>query len=225
MNHLVVNGWYLTDDYHRDNGEGADFYSVGKSRGCGGVAIWAADKPALSRNFETSRVLANGPIRLVFELGYPPFEAGPGVKVAETKRITLDAGKSFNRVTSTFKLEGSTAAPMVGVGIAKHPGADLKTDKLWMRTWEPIKDDGGSLGCAVVLPAGAAPAVKQTDLDTFLVAKAGTNASAPFVYYMGSEWSKRPGGAADAAAWTKAVQDEARDVAAPVKVELSAKKK
>src|SRR5262249_3495517 len=59
VNKLVVNGWYLTDDYHRDNGEGADFYSVGKSRGCGGVAVFAGDKPALSRNFETSRVLAN----------------------------------------------------------------------------------------------------------------------------------------------------------------------
>jgi hypothetical protein len=38
---------------------------------------------------------------------------------------------------------------------------------------------------------------------------------------MGSEWSKRPGGAADAAAWTKAVEEEARDVAAPVNVTLS----
>jgi hypothetical protein len=42
---------------------------------------------------------------------------------------------------------------------------------------------------------------------------------------MGSEWSKRPGGAADAGAWTKAVQDEAREIGAPVKVTLSAKKK
>ena len=35
---LVVNDWYMTDDYHRDNGDGADFYSVSKSRGCGGIA-------------------------------------------------------------------------------------------------------------------------------------------------------------------------------------------
>ena len=77
--------------------DGGDFYSVKKSRGCGGTTIWAGDKPFVSRNFQTSRVLTNGPIRLVFELGYAPFEAGPGVKVSETKRITLDAGKNFNR--------------------------------------------------------------------------------------------------------------------------------
>ncbi len=33
---LVVNEWYMTDDYHQDSGQGADFYGVGKSRGCGG---------------------------------------------------------------------------------------------------------------------------------------------------------------------------------------------
>ncbi len=217
---LVVNEWYMTDDYHRDNGEGADFYSVKQSRGCGGIAVFAGDKPAVSRNFVWSRVLANGPLRLIFELGYAPFDAGPNVKVTETKRITLDAGKSFNRVASTFV--GSAAKLDVGVGVGKHPNTDLKTDKLWIRTWEKVKDDDSSLGCAVILPAGIAASVRPTDLDTFLVAKAAPGV--PFVYYMGSEWSKRPGGAADAGGWTKALQEHARDAASPVKVTLSAKK-
>src|SRR5262245_14650679 len=222
-NRLVVNEWYMTDDYHRDNGDGADFYSVKTSRGCGGTAIWAGDKPAVSRNFVSSRVLTNGPIRLVFELGYAPFEAGPNVKVTETKRITLDAGSNFNRLASTFKVEGGGAKLDVGVGIGKHPNSDLKTDKTWVRTWETVKDDNSSLACAVVLPPGTSASIKSTDLDTFLVAKASPNA--PFVYYMGSEWSKRPRGAADAAALNKAVQEEAREIGAPVKVTLSVKKK
>ena len=219
---LVVNDWYMTDDYHRDNGDGADFYSVKTSRGCGGVAIWAGDKPAVSRNFVTSRVLTNGPIRLVFELGYAPFEAGPNLKVTETKRITLDAGTNFNRIASTFKVEGGGAKLDAGVGIGKHPSADLKTDKQWMRSWETVKEDGSNLGCAVVLSSGTAATIKPTDLDTFMVAKASPNV--PFVYYMGSEWSKRPGGAADAAAWTKAVQEEAREIGTPVRVTLAKKK-
>jgi len=217
---LVVNEWYMSDGYHRDNGEGADFYSVKQSRGCGGIAVFAGDKPAVSRNFVWSRVLANGPLRLIFELGYAPFDAGPNVKVAETKRITLDAGKNFNRVASTFV--GSAGKLDVGVGVGKHANTDLKTDKLWIRTWEKVKDDDSSLGCAVVLPAGIAASLRPTDLDTFLVAKAAPGV--PFVYYMGSEWSKRPGGAADAGGWTKALQEHARDVASPVKVTLSAKK-
>ena len=64
-------------------------------------------------------------------------------------------------------------------------------------------------------------AIKSTDLDTLIVAK--WSAGVPFVYYMGSDWSKRPGGAADAAAWTKALQDQARDIASPVKITLAKK--
>ena len=188
----------------------------------GGVAIFAGDKPAVSRNFVSSRVLANGPLRVMFELGYAPFDAGANVKVSETKRITLDAGRNFNRVASTFKVEGGGAGKLdVGVGIGKHANADLKTDKLWMRTWEKVKDDDSSLGCAVVLPAGTTATVRPTDLDTFIVAKA--SAGVPFVYYMGAEWSKRPGGASDAGGWTRALQEQARDIASPVKVTLAKK--
>jgi len=98
---LVVNEWYMTDDYHRDKGDGADMYAVGKSRGCGGLGIWTGDKLAVSRNFMSSRVLANGPIRLEFELTYPPWKAGDSM-LSETKRITLDAGSNFDRV-ETFR--------------------------------------------------------------------------------------------------------------------------
>ena len=74
VSRLVVNDWYMTDNYHLDSGEGADMYSVGKSRGCGGVGIWANDTLHVSRNFVRSRVLAAGPIRLVFELDYEPWD-------------------------------------------------------------------------------------------------------------------------------------------------------
>jgi len=52
---LVVNEWYMVDDYHRDNGEGADMYSAGRSRGCGGNGIWDNGKLYTSRNFVRSR--------------------------------------------------------------------------------------------------------------------------------------------------------------------------
>src|SRR3569623_1366895 len=107
---LLINEWYMTDDYHQDHGEGADFYSVGKTRGCGGLGIWTAKRGggdlAVSHNFATSRVLANGPIRLVFELTYAPWDAA-GARLSETKRVTLDAGTLFNRIESTFTDEAA----------------------------------------------------------------------------------------------------------------------
>ena len=41
---LVINNWYMVDDYHREHGEGGDFYSAGDSRGCGGNGIWMNGK-------------------------------------------------------------------------------------------------------------------------------------------------------------------------------------
>src|SRR2546428_90455 len=67
---MVVNDWYLADDYHEDHGDGFDDYSAGKSRGCGGNGLWAADQLWVSQNFVNSRALANGPIRVLFELDY-----------------------------------------------------------------------------------------------------------------------------------------------------------
>jgi len=64
---LVINGWYMLDNYHTDHGEGADFYSAGSTRGNGGDGLWAADKLWVSKNFVDSRVLACGPIRVMFE--------------------------------------------------------------------------------------------------------------------------------------------------------------
>jgi unsaturated rhamnogalacturonyl hydrolase len=220
---LLINDWYMTDDYHQDGGEGADFYSVGKSRGCGGTGIWAGDKLALSRNFTTSRVLANGPIRLVFELDYAPFEAG-GLKVSERKRVTLDAGQSFDRYESTFTVvEGKPGPLQVAVGIAKHPGGTAELDRKggWLRSWEPLKPGNGSLGCAVVAAPGLVVDGKETDSDHLVILKA--QPGVPLVYHAGFGWDKS-GDVADAAAWNKKVESLARELAAPVKVSLSATK-
>jgi hypothetical protein len=221
---LVVNEWYMTDNYHQDHGEGADFYAVGKSRGCGGLGIWSGDKLLVSKNFTGSRVLANGPIRLVFELTYAAWDAA-GTHVAETKRVTLDAGTYFNRFESTFATKGrpSKAGLSVGIGIAKHPGGVVEVDApaAWMRTWEPLNGGkSGNLGCAIVLPPGSHAEAQQTDLEFLLVTPAPK--SGPLTYYVGTAWNTATP-IADAAAWTKEAQLLSNRLANPVRVSLAAK--
>src|SRR5882672_5693252 len=77
---LVINDWYMVENYHADAGEGCDDYSAGATRGCGGSGIWANNQLYVPKNFTGSSVLANGPIRVLFELTYEPFDAG-GKKV------------------------------------------------------------------------------------------------------------------------------------------------
>jgi hypothetical protein len=213
---LVVNDWYMTGNYHKDSGEGADYYAVKKSRGCGGIGVWAGGKLHVSKNFTSSRVLASGPIRLVFELSYAPWDAG-GNKVGETKRVILDAGSYWNRMESV--LTGAKGPLAVGIGIAKHPDSKVTVENGAMRVWEPL-DGGkaGNLGTGVVVPGDAKLEEHHNDLDYLLVAQAA--ASNRLVYYVGSAWD-RAGKIRDAAAWTKEAQSLAGRLAEPVKVVLS----
>lgn len=38
---LILNSWYKGNDYHKDHGEGLDYYSVGQTLGAGDIALFA----------------------------------------------------------------------------------------------------------------------------------------------------------------------------------------
>ena len=214
---LVVNEWYMTDNYHQDHGEGADFYAVGKSRGCGGLGIWSGGKLQVAKNFTGTRVLANGPIRLIFELTYAAWGTA---RVSESRRVTLDAGTHFNKFESTFK--GGKGTLSFAIGIAKHPGGVVEIDDKapWMRVWEPLNEGkSGNLGTAIVLPMGAKVEAQQTDLDFLLVTPAPK--SGPLTYYVGTSWD-RTSAAGGAANWTKEAQLLSSRITNPVQIKLAA---
>jgi hypothetical protein len=217
---LVVNDWYMVDDYHEDNGQGGDFYSVGVSRGCGGSGIWKDGRLFVSKNFRESRVLANGPIRLVFELLYEPWDAG-GVRVRETKRVTLDAGSHFNRFESTYSVDGAAQVAWAA-GIKKAKGADVKAlrDRGSLRTWEALKEPNGSLGCAVVVDPARIDTVAEADGNVLVVGR--TAAGTAVVYHAGAGWDKG-GDVSGAAAWDDLVEGLAQRLASPLKIEVLAR--
>src|SRR5205807_2765380 len=148
----VINNWYMVDDYHRDHGEGGDFYSSGSTRGCGGNGIWANGRLFPSANFQNSRVLANGPIRLIFELTYPAWDAA-GMRIREVKRITLDAGQNFHRFESHYTVESgdSPTTDAIGIRKGKDPESAKYQEQGILRSWETLPEGHGELGCAVIV--------------------------------------------------------------------------
>jgi len=218
---LVVNDWYMTDAYHEDHGEGADFYSAGRSRGCGGSGIWRDGRLWVSRNFRRSRVLAAGPLRLVFELDYAPFEAG-GASVAETKRVIVDAASHLDRFESRYRpyRRPGQGEPEItwAAGIKKHPASASRFEKAQgtLRTWEPIEKNG-NLGCAVVMDP--ARLVERVESDGNDLAIGRTPTGQPAVYYAGFAWD-RAGDVATVADWDRYVEEFARRLASPLRVEV-----
>jgi len=214
---LVINDWYMVDDYHRDNGDGGDFYSAGKSRGCGGNGIWDGARLYPSANFRDTRVLANGPIRVMFELTYLSWDVG-GTKVSEMKRITLDAGQNIDRFESHYKVEGGRSL-VHAVGIKKAAGSTVVSsrEKGWLRTWETMKGNG-QLGCAIIMNPAVITDVTEAD-GNYLVA-ARVPAEGPAVYYTGFGWDKS-GDFAGVDDWERYVDQFAQRLRAPVTVSLA----
>lgn len=216
---MVINDWYLSDDYHVDHGDGADFYSAGLSRGCGGSGLWADEKLWVSRNFVHSNVLANGPIRVLFELQYAPFTVN-GVSVTETKRVSLDGGSQFDKMELHYKpftVPGKEVTLTAAAGLKKVAGETVEANPAegWVAKWEKVEKGAGNQGLAVI--TRPADFVKHTGdaLNQLVLVKPDKKNVA--TYWSGFGWDKA-GRFPDAEAWKKHVAEHAKGLAAPVEV-------
>jgi hypothetical protein len=218
---LVINDWYMADHYHADTGEGCDDYSAGASRGCGGIGLWAADKLWVSRNFVDSRVLANGPIRVLFELVYEPFDVN-GSLVSEVKRVTLDAGSQLDHFQSFFKVQSGNGPVSPAIGFKKVQGdqKELNAARGWLAVWEPMEKNMGMQGLAAVLDGNAIDRLTEDKLNDLLLVKAGTNNSVS--YWAGFAWD-RAGRIPSAEAWKSYIAQFAQGLQSPLVVTISAK--
>lgn len=214
---LVLNDWYLVDDYHRDHGEGGDFYSAGRSRGCGGSGLMVDGALAVSKNFRSTRVLASGPLRVVFEASYPEWEK-PGLGVTEVKRVTLDAGSHFNRFESFYRTEGDVTWA-AGIRKAKDVVPRVDRERGIVRTWEHLTSygDNGWLACGLVIDPGTVVDVVEQGGNQLVVAR--TPKGRPATWYAGSGWD-RSGYFPDVAAWDRHLDAFAARLRSPLKVEI-----
>jgi hypothetical protein len=216
---MIIDEWYMVDNYHTDTGTGADFYSAGKTRGNGGNGLWAADKLWVSRNFVDSRVLANGPIRLVFELVYEPFEVN-GTKVSEVKRITLDAGSNLDHFQSSYQPQGAAGPLVCGIGLKKVAGEQLVFDERggWLASWERVEGNHGMQGVALIVEPQAV--VKQTadPQNNLLLVNARPDNSVS--YWVGFGWDKA-GQFSTAVEWKEYVDGFAQGLRSPIEVTVA----
>ena len=214
---LVINNWYMVDDYHKDHGDGGDFYSAGATRGNGGTAIWAAGKPYPSANFRESKVYAVGPLRVLFELTYDAWNAG-GAKVSEKKLVSLDAGQNLDRFESRYTIEGDASNLAHAIGIRKLKITEGHGDKARgiLHTWEAVKE-GGELGQAMIVDPAAMKDQAEDDLNFYLITR--IQPGVPCVSYSGFG-STLSGDFKSAADWERYVNDFAARLRAPLEVTI-----
>lgn len=216
---LVINDWYMVDNYHADAGEGMDNYSAGSSRGVGGSGIWSNNQLYVPQNFVDSRVLTNGPIRVMFELVYEPFEVN-GTKVSQVLRISLDAGSQLDHFETFYKSQGTNEAPAVAIGLkkVKDEQKEINAERGWIVIWEPSEKNQGMQGVAAIFEAQKFDRQAEDKLNNLIVLKAG---SATVSYWAGFAWD-RAGKITSAKAWKEYVDAFANGLRSPIDVSATA---
>jgi hypothetical protein len=224
VDYPVIDKWYKKNSeggsYHKDTGEGLDNYHVGASRGCGGIGVWADDSLYVSRNFVSYKIIANGPIRTIFELTYAPWIA-KGVMIHERKRISIDLGSQLSRYEVT--LQSNVPLPNVTTGITLHDKkgeTNLDSTQGWFSYWEPLEDS--ELGTGIVVDPAFVQSCQDyrtnkkdlSQLYVILKPKA-TN----LVYYTGFGW-KKAGRFNSSAEWNAYLDHFSKRVRAPLEVSV-----
>ncbi|MEH6304097.1 DUF4861 family protein [Olivibacter sp. CPCC 100613] len=185
---LIVDAWYKTGDYHKDHGDGLDYYAVGMTLGAGDIAPYIANKIIYSKHYRKQEVLDNGPLRSTFRLSYEPWQVN-GKEVSVTKTITLDAGSQLNRVEAVYQYEGDDKLPLVAGMVLREEGGKIikNLSKGIAAYWEPVHGNDGTLGVAVI---GQIDLPEITENEGQLLAHFSTVAGEPLVYYNGGAWDK-----------------------------------
>lgn len=193
VDYPIIDKWYKQDleqgkSYHEEHGEGLDNYHVGSSRGTGGIGIWKDDVLFTSKNFESWKIIANGPIRTIFELNYGTWNAD-GLNVQEIKQISIDLGSNLYK--NTLKLQNHNELPNITLGISLHEKlgeVEVDTKKGWFRYLEP--HEGSELSTAIVVD----PSIVKEFVDLRVDEPDGSNLlvvcepAAEVTYYSGFTW-------------------------------------
>ncbi len=177
--------------YHKDWGEGLDFYSMGLACGAGGSGIWDGQKLHMPPLWKKQRILQAQGDKAVFELELGPWKAD-GRELTETRKITLAEGENLYKAQSVYEvLSGSQEKLTVGVGIGKLKGkgtfrVDAENGTLVYWSEESGKD--GHVGIAVVVDPEKWQGTK--DLGHSQVILLPAQPGEEVTYYAGACWSK-----------------------------------
>jgi len=228
VRYLIVEKWYRGDEapgdqrisYHEDHGEGADFFSVGRTLGAGSCALFKDDSLYQPGVFETYKIITTGPIRAIFEVTYKPVEYN-GRKVSEVKKYTLDAGGNLNKIDVTYICSPTEGNLVFATGLVKRANVTSykNKDQGWVSLWGQTNDkiENGYLGTGIVMPAEMIDSIKEDDVHVLIIGKAKPGREV--TYYAGAGWT-RSGDFNNADDWNNYLKNFALKLKQPLKVSV-----
>ena len=215
---LIIDNWYKSGDYHKDHGEGLDYYQVGLTLGAGDLGVFLGDTLNFIHNYRTWEILDSGPLRFTFRVKFDAYRFG-GVTVNTTKTISLDAGSQLSKFTVhlTHDAPKDVLPVVVGITLRREPGT-LRLDEQAgiLGYWEPRHGADGTvgIGCVFSNPIGRVPMRQEFGHG---LAQFRAQSGQPLTYYSGGAWDKA-GRIPSAEAWFEYLHDFATRLKNSVRV-------
>jgi len=184
----IIDKWYEKGHYHEDHGEGADFYKVGNSLGCGAPGIEYQDSIKSSNNYEDWEIISKGPLRFKFKLSYNNLEVNDK-SIPEERIISLDVGSYLNHIIVDFGSNNSVSTNII-TGLNRHKNFEkiVDNDDNVIGLWEKIDDKNGYLGTGIV-PGKSNVDQLYSDFGHEIM-KFSSGINKKVEYYAGACWSK-----------------------------------
>ena len=111
---------YNAFSYHIDHGQGMDCYTVGHTLGAGANALVNADGSlCMPHCYSSYEIMEDGLLRFAVKFTYPKVDFN-GMKIFETRTITIDAGTSFCKVDVRYHLVSDPVMMASGVVVHKN---------------------------------------------------------------------------------------------------------
>lgn len=157
VDYPIITKWYSKEaeggSYHTDDGEGCDFYSVGKNRGIGGIGIWEQDALLVPEPYVSYNIDYCTPDSLCFSLVYPAivtdrdsivlsqtismklgsyyYKASVSARTASGNGVTLAAGLTTFGAPQISRDEANGSLSIIEMieGIGEQMGSSLVADK------------------------------------------------------------------------------------------------
>jgi len=205
--------------YHKDHGQGLDFYKVGHTLGCGGIAPYASDLLWVGNHYDSYKVLEVGPLRSTFTLTYDSVKVGNAF-YKQVITITTNAGSLLNK--AVVKFTGSKQKMELAAGIFLHDGkgnlqlnAANGTAAYAEEAISNANIPSGRNYVGIYVPAKINTATKKGEhalvMSDYTVGKL-------FTYYFGGGWSKWIYPTDED--WFKALNQFSENVKNPLKVKI-----
>ncbi|NDV46622.1 DUF4861 domain-containing protein [Paludibacter sp. 221] len=191
----IVEKMYTYTNYHAEQDEGVDAYSVGgKTLGAGGIAACIGNTLYLHDPYDEYEIVCNGPLRSEFVLTYKNVIID-GDSYTKTVRITTDANGLLNKAVVRF--DGKIKSMKLASGILLHTNADgvqFNEDNMIGYAEKPsegtVTSSNPRMYVGVYMPGQTSTATINNQLVIMTDYAVGTD----FTYYFGGGWNQFPKG-------------------------------